>query len=134
MRVRGARLRLRLVTSQGPPYPSRSPPAHPSGWTRTQGLSLLASMSLALAFAAARLAAAHTLCAATGLDSWRLEDDASDLEEASSQDSCTSSPQESTQLKTPTSLAVQARAPYGRGRRAKTSRAQTRRYENTPQY
>ena len=32
-------LRLRLVTSQGPPYPSRSPRAHPSGWTRTQGLS-----------------------------------------------------------------------------------------------
>ena len=25
------RLRLRLVTSQGPPYPSRSPRAHPSG-------------------------------------------------------------------------------------------------------
>ena len=35
------RLRLRLVTSQGPPYPSRSPRAHPSGWTRTQGLSRL---------------------------------------------------------------------------------------------
>ena len=33
------RLRLRLVTSRGPPYPSRSPRAHPSGWTRTQGLS-----------------------------------------------------------------------------------------------
>ena len=33
------RLRLRLVTSQGSPYPSRSPRAHPSGWTRTQGLS-----------------------------------------------------------------------------------------------
>jgi len=32
-------IRLRLVTSQGPPYPSRSPRAHPSGWTRTQGLS-----------------------------------------------------------------------------------------------
>ena len=31
--------RLRLVTSQGSPYPSRSPRAHPSGWTRTQGLS-----------------------------------------------------------------------------------------------
>ena len=30
-------LRLRLVTSQGSPYPSRSPRAHPSGWTRTQG-------------------------------------------------------------------------------------------------
>ena len=30
---------LRLVTSQGSPYPSRSPRAHPSGWTRTQGLS-----------------------------------------------------------------------------------------------
>ena len=29
-----------LVTSRGPPYPSRSPRAHPSGWTRTQGLSL----------------------------------------------------------------------------------------------
>ena len=26
-------LRLRLVTSQGSPYPSRSPRAHPSGWT-----------------------------------------------------------------------------------------------------
>ena len=33
------RLRLRLVTSRGPPYPSRSPRARPSGWTRTQGLS-----------------------------------------------------------------------------------------------
>ena len=32
-------LTARLVTSQGPPYPSRSPRAHPSGWTRTQGLS-----------------------------------------------------------------------------------------------
>ena len=32
-------MRLRLVTSQGSPYPSRSPRAHPSGWTRTQGLS-----------------------------------------------------------------------------------------------
>ena len=34
-------LRLRLVTSQGSPYPSRSPRAHPSGWTssRTQGLA-----------------------------------------------------------------------------------------------
>ena len=28
------RLRLRLVTSQGSPYPSRSPRAHPSGWSR----------------------------------------------------------------------------------------------------
>ena len=35
----GCQLRLRLVTSQGSPYPSRSPRAHPSGWTRTQGLS-----------------------------------------------------------------------------------------------
>ena len=35
--------RLRLVTSQGPPYPSRSPRAHPSGWTRTQGLSRMDS-------------------------------------------------------------------------------------------
>ena len=35
----GFLLRLRLVTSQGSPYPSRSPRAHPSGWTRTQGLS-----------------------------------------------------------------------------------------------
>jgi hypothetical protein len=25
-------VRLRLVTSQGSPYPSRSPRAHPSGW------------------------------------------------------------------------------------------------------
>ena len=34
---RGAiKLRLRLVTSQGSPYPSRSPRAHPSGRTRTQ--------------------------------------------------------------------------------------------------
>ena len=33
------RLRLRLVTPRRPPYPSRSPRAHPSGWTRTQGLS-----------------------------------------------------------------------------------------------
>ena len=31
-------LRLRLVTSQGSPYPSRAPRAHPSGRTRTQGL------------------------------------------------------------------------------------------------
>ena len=30
-------IRLRLVTSRGSPYPSRSPRAHPSGWTRTQG-------------------------------------------------------------------------------------------------
>ena len=37
------RERLRLVTSQGPPYPSRSPRAHPSGWTRTQGLSRMDS-------------------------------------------------------------------------------------------
>ena len=36
-------LRLRLVTSQGPPYPSLSPRAHPSGWTRTQGLSRMDS-------------------------------------------------------------------------------------------
>ncbi len=33
------RLRLRLVTSRGPPYPSRSPRAHPSGWTRTHRLA-----------------------------------------------------------------------------------------------
>ena len=31
----GGAHRLRLVTSQGSPYPSRSPRAHPSGWTRT---------------------------------------------------------------------------------------------------
>ena len=37
------RLRLRLVPSQGSPYPSRSPRAHPSGWTRTQGLSRMDS-------------------------------------------------------------------------------------------
>ena len=37
------RLRLRLVTSQGSPYPSRSPRAHPSGWARTQGLSRMDS-------------------------------------------------------------------------------------------
>jgi hypothetical protein len=36
---RAEEIRLRLVTSQGPPYASRSPRAHPSGWTRTQGLS-----------------------------------------------------------------------------------------------
>ena len=41
--VRVERLRLRLVTSQGSPYPSRSPRAHPSGWTRTQGLSRMDS-------------------------------------------------------------------------------------------
>ena len=29
--------------SQGSPYPSRSPRAHPSGWTRTQGLSRMDS-------------------------------------------------------------------------------------------
>ena len=40
-----ALLRLRLVTSQGSPYPSRSPRAHPSGWART----LLSSVLLALA-------------------------------------------------------------------------------------
>ena len=32
-RKKWAWLRLRLVTSQGSPYPSRSPRAHPSGWT-----------------------------------------------------------------------------------------------------
>jgi hypothetical protein len=37
-------VRLRLVTSQGPPYPSRSPRAHPSGWTRTQGLSRICGL------------------------------------------------------------------------------------------
>ena len=36
--ARRRRIRLRLVTSRGPPYPSRSPRAHPSGWTRTQYL------------------------------------------------------------------------------------------------
>ena len=40
MRPKKIALRLRLVTSQGPPYPSRSPRAHPSGWTRMQGLGL----------------------------------------------------------------------------------------------
>ena len=39
VRESGVFFRLRLVTSRGPPYPSRSPRAHPSGWTRTQGLS-----------------------------------------------------------------------------------------------
>jgi hypothetical protein len=38
-RTRRPPLWLWLVTSRGPPYPSRSPRAHPSGWTRTQGLS-----------------------------------------------------------------------------------------------
>jgi hypothetical protein len=33
------RMWLRLVTSRGSPYPSRSPRAHPSGWTRTQDVS-----------------------------------------------------------------------------------------------
>ena len=31
-------VRLRLVTSQGSPYPSRSPRAHPSGWTSNRFL------------------------------------------------------------------------------------------------
>ena len=44
--VPGDRYFLRLVTSQGPPYPSRSPRAHPSGWTRTQGF-LVSYMPLA---------------------------------------------------------------------------------------
>ena len=39
------RLRLRLVTSQGSPYPSRSPRAHPSGWTRTLIASVLHAAS-----------------------------------------------------------------------------------------
>ena len=39
--MRDCDLRPRLVTSRGSPYPSRSPRAHPSGWTRTQlGLRL----------------------------------------------------------------------------------------------
>ena len=37
------RLRLRLVTSQGSPYPSRSPRAYPSGWTRIPSVFLDAS-------------------------------------------------------------------------------------------
>ena len=40
------RLRLRLVTSQGPPYPSRSPRAHPSGRTRTRLASVLPTARL----------------------------------------------------------------------------------------
>ena len=49
------RLRLRLITSQGSPYPSRSPRAHPSGWTRIGflvSLRTLASFCPRLAFAA----------------------------------------------------------------------------------
>ena len=42
-----------LVTSRGPPYPSRSPRAHPPGWTRTQ---LLASILLTASSAARRAA------------------------------------------------------------------------------
>ena len=40
-------LRLRLVTSRGVPYPSRSPRAHPSGWTRTKGRLLVSCRTLA---------------------------------------------------------------------------------------
>ena len=38
--------RLRLVTSQGPPYPSRSPRAHPSGWTMLVSYRPLAGLEL----------------------------------------------------------------------------------------
>ena len=38
-------VRLRLVTSQGSPYPSRSPRAHPSGWTRTFPSKSVASIT-----------------------------------------------------------------------------------------
>lgn len=83
-------------------------------------------MSVALAFAKARSARRVSYAACSkGVDSWIVEGDASDLNEA--QDHCT-------RALGPPSLAVQARAPYRRGRRAKTSRAQTRRYESTPQY
>ena len=58
MRPKKIALRLRLVTSQGPPYPSRSPRAHPSGWTRTQGLSLLLLVSYKPLAASRGLAAA----------------------------------------------------------------------------
>ena len=70
-------------------------------------------MSLDLGFLASALAlaVAYTLRAATVVDSWVIEDDASDLEDAPSQVNCTPSPQERTQLKTPPSLAVKARAP-----------------------
>ena len=36
---------LRLVTSQGLPYPSRSPRAHPSGWIRLPFPSVLLAAS-----------------------------------------------------------------------------------------
>jgi len=55
LRLRLRLLRLRLVTSRGPSYPSRSPRAHPSGWTRTQGLSYLLVSYMTLASAAARV-------------------------------------------------------------------------------
>ena len=42
-------LRLRLVTPQGSPTPPAPPGPHPSGWTRTQGLRLLASVLQTLA-------------------------------------------------------------------------------------
>jgi len=41
-----SRLRLRLVASRGPPYPSRSPRAHPSGWTRTDLEPMVSSIQL----------------------------------------------------------------------------------------
>ena len=64
-------------------------------------------MSLDLGFLASALAlaVAYTLRAATVVDSWVIEDDASDLDDASSQDHAPGS------SKTPTSLAVKARAP-----------------------
>ena len=55
-------VRLRLVTSQGPPYPSRSPRAHPSGWT-----SLLSSSSLSRASAPWRSPTPCCCCAASEL-------------------------------------------------------------------
>ena len=64
----GVFVRLRLVTSR----------------------ALFASMSVALARESAlALAAVPTRRAVTGLDSWVVEDDASDLDDASLQDHCT---------------------------------------------
>ena len=41
-------LRLRPVTLRGPPYPSCSPRAHPSGWTRKASVSIDAMINFAL--------------------------------------------------------------------------------------
>ena len=44
----GLRTRLRLVTSRGPPYPSRSPRAHPSGWYKEAEASYVAGSPVPL--------------------------------------------------------------------------------------